>query len=54
MIDDILTTKEGAGYLKIKEKTAYCLVKIGGTWRFRRFEIENWITERVEGKRRDA
>ncbi|CCQ74236.1 helix-turn-helix domain-containing protein [Magnetospira sp. QH-2] len=51
MTDDILTIKEVAEYLKIKEKTAYRLVaegkipgfKVGGSWRFRRSEIEAWI-----------
>jgi excisionase family DNA binding protein len=51
MTSDIMTVKEVAEYLKIKEKTAYRLVaegkipgfKVGGSWRFRREEIENWI-----------
>ncbi|WP_417832563.1 helix-turn-helix domain-containing protein [Terasakiella sp.] len=53
MDDDIWTIKEVATYLKIKEKTAYALVaqgkilgfKVGGAWRFRRNEIDKWITE---------
>lgn len=44
----IMTIKEVAEYLKIKEKTAYHLAakgdipgfKVGGSWRFRRDEIE--------------
>ena len=51
MPDDIMTIKEVAAFLKIKEKTAYRLVadgkipgfKVGGSWRFRRGEIESWI-----------
>lgn len=51
MTDDILTIREVAEYLKIREKTAYRLVaegkipgfKVGGSWRFRRSEIETWI-----------
>lgn len=51
MDDDIWTIKEVATYLKIKEKTAYALVaqgkipgfKVGGAWRFRRMDIEQWI-----------
>jgi excisionase family DNA binding protein len=51
MTDDIMTIKEVADYLKIKEKTAYRLVaegkipgfKVGGSWRFRRAEIQKWI-----------
>jgi excisionase family DNA binding protein len=48
MDTDIMTIKEVAEYLKIKEKTAYHLAskgeipgfKVGGSWRFRRDEIE--------------
>jgi len=48
---DILTIKEVAEYLKIKEKTAYKLAaegklpgfKAGGSWRFRMEEIKRWI-----------
>jgi len=51
MTDDIMTVRELAGYLKLNEKTAYRLVsegkipgfKVGGSWRFKRAEIENWI-----------
>lgn len=47
MSDDIITIKEVAEYLKIKEKTAYALAakgeipgfKVGGSWRFRKEEI---------------
>lgn len=50
MSDDILTIKEIAEYLKIKEKTAYVLAakgeipgfKVGGSWRFRKEEIVEW------------
>lgn len=48
---DILTIREVAEYLKLNEKTTYRLVaegkipgfKIGGSWRFRRSEIDSWI-----------
>lgn len=51
--EDIITIREVADYLKIAEKTAYKLVlegvipgfKVGGSWRFRRSEIERWIRE---------
>ena len=51
MQSDILTIKELAEYLKIKEKTAYKLAsegklpgfKAGGSWRFRMEEIKRWI-----------
>ncbi len=57
MDSDIMTIKEVAEYLKITEKTAYRLVaagdlpgfKVGGSWRFRRSEIDRWI-ERQSAK----
>lgn len=53
MTDDILTLKEVAQYLKLAEKTAYRLAaegklpgfKVGGSWRFKRVEIEKWIAD---------
>lgn len=51
MTNDILTLKEVAVYLKLAEKTAYRLAaegklpgfKVGGSWRFKESDIENWI-----------
>lgn len=51
MSDEILTLKEVAGYLKLTEKTAYRLAaegklpgfKVGGSWRFKRADLEAWI-----------
>ena len=56
MEDDIITIKEVADYLKLKEKTAYALVargeipgfKVGGSWRFRRSEIDRWIRQQEQ------
>ena len=56
METDIMTIKEVAEYLKLKEKTAYKLVaegkipgfKVGGSWRFRKSEIETWIKQQSE------
>ena len=56
MESDILTIKEVAEYLKVKEKTAYKLVaegkipgfKVGGSWRFRKREIEEWIEKKSQ------
>ena len=56
--DEIFTIKEVAAYLKLAEKTAYRLAsegklpgfKVGGSWRFRKSEIDRWIVEQ-EGKR---
>ncbi|MBU2862526.1 helix-turn-helix domain-containing protein [Reinekea forsetii] len=54
MTDEILTLKEVADYLKLAEKTAYRLAsegklpgfKVGGSWRFKREDIERWITQK--------
>ncbi len=53
MNDEILTLKEVAEYLKLAEKTAYRLAqkgklpgfKVGGSWRFKREDIESWIEQ---------
>lgn len=50
MNNDIMLIKELAEYLKINEKTAYRYAaegkipafKVGGSWRFRRDEIEKF------------
>lgn len=57
MNDQILTLKEVAAYLKLAEKTAYKLAaagklpgfKVGGSWRFRREDIDRWIEEQKKG-----
>jgi len=59
MTDEILTLKEVAVYLKLAEKTAYRLTaegklpgfKVGGSWRFKRSEIETWIERQVEERK---
>ena len=46
-----MTIRELAAYLKMAEKTLYRLAaesaipgfKVGGSWRFRKSEIEKWI-----------
>lgn len=51
--DKIFTIKDMAAYLKLAEKTAYRLTselklpgfKAGGSWRFRKSEIDRWIEE---------
>ncbi len=58
MLTDIMTIREVADYLKLTEKTAYRLAaegkipgfKVGGSWRFRRSEIEGWIDRMVSRK----
>jgi excisionase family DNA binding protein len=47
----ILTIKDVAEYLKVAEKSIYRLAgarripafKVGGTWRFRKSDIDAWI-----------
>lgn len=49
--DEILTIDEVATYLKAGKRTVYRLAsrrklpafKLGGTWRFRRAELDQWI-----------
>jgi excisionase family DNA binding protein len=53
MLNDILTVKEVADYLKVNERTIYRLAtngelpafRVGASWRFRLNEINSWITE---------
>lgn len=55
-IDDIMTIKELAEYLKIAEKTAYRFAsegkipgfKVGSAWRFKKEEIDAWIKRQSE------
>lgn len=55
MTDEIWTIRELADYLRLKEKTAYALVakgeipgfKVGGSWRFKKHDIESWIEKRT-------
>lgn len=56
MSDEILTIQELAEYLKLNEKTAYRLAgegklpgfKVGGSWRFKRVDIEAWIEKQKD------
>jgi len=49
--DTILTIEEVAAFLKITERTVYRLLtkreipafKVGGSWRFKKSYIEDWI-----------
>ncbi len=53
--DEILTIDEVAAYLKASKRTVYRLAasgklpafKLGGTWRFRRSDLDRWIASRV-------
>lgn len=54
----ILTIKEVAEYLKVTERTIYRLAaakkipgfKLGGTWRFRRSDLDEWIAANLTNK----
>ena len=60
MSDEIMTIRELAVFLKIKEKTAYKLVaegklpgfKVGGAWRFKRDDLEEWIIRQKDERDR--
>jgi len=53
MNDEILTIKEVAEFLKVNERTVYRLAaakkipafKVGNAWRFKKVEIDQWISE---------
>ena len=52
---EILTLDEVAAYLKAGKRTVYRLTaegklpafKLGGTWRFRRGDLDKWIASRI-------
>ena len=54
--DEILTIDEVAAYLNAGRRTVYRLAangqipafKLGGTWRFRRTELDRWIASRID------
>lgn len=53
--DEILTIDEVAAFLKAGKRTVYRLAangklpafKLGGTWRFRRSDLDKWIVSRI-------
>lgn len=59
---EILTLEEVAAYLKAGKRTVYRLVqkgeipafKLGGTWRFRRSELDRWIAESINKTKPEA
>lgn len=61
MGSDIFTIREVAEYLKLNKKTAYRLAaagkipgfKVGGSWRFRRDEIEKLTKQKWLGSETD-
>ena len=60
MPTEIMTIQEVAEYLKLNEKTAYRLAsvgeipgfKVGGSWRFKRQDIERWIARKTTTKKK--
>ena len=60
MSEDILTIRDVAEYLKVTEKTVYGLAqkgrlpgfKVGGQWRFKREDIDQWIEDGKEAATR--
>lgn len=60
MEDEILTLDQVAAYLKLAKKTAYRLAaegklpgfKVGGSWRFKSVDIEDWIESRKRNNKK--
>ena len=58
---EILTIRQVADYLKVTERTIYRLAaagkipafKVGGTWRFSRAELDQWIQRQQKGDKTD-
>jgi excisionase family DNA binding protein len=56
MTKNIMTMREVADFLRLTEKTAYRLAsegkipgfKVGGSWRFRKEEIDTWIEDKIK------
>ena len=57
-LEHVLTLKDVAAYLKVDDRTIYRLAqakkmpafKVGGTWRFRRADIDAWIEAQLQDK----
>jgi excisionase family DNA binding protein len=56
--DEIFTLDEVSAFLKAGKRTVYRLAqngeipafKLGGTWRFRRSELDRWIASEIAAK----
>ena len=54
-MDEIMTLEEVASYLRVSERTVYDWVsrgelpggKLGTSWRFKRADIENWVSKKI-------
>jgi len=59
MSDEILTLPEVAQLLKVAEKTVYSMAqkgllpafKVGGQWRFKRADLDQWIEDQKAASR---
>ena len=59
---EILTLDEVAAYLKAGKRTVYRLAqkgeipafKLGGTWRFRRSELDIWIAQSISNTKQEV
>jgi len=62
MDDSLITVKEVADYLKLKEQTVYLLarqnkipsLKVGGSLRFKKSQIDSWLSSRPETTKQDT
>lgn len=58
---EILTLRQVAEFLKVTDRTIYRLAaakkipafKVGGTWRFSKAEITEWIQHQTQGGKAD-
>lgn len=56
--EELITIKEVSDYLKVAEKTVYRMAaegkipafKVGGSWRFRRHEVQEWLENQRNNK----
>ena len=56
MLDEIMTVREVADFLKVTERTIYRLAskgeipsfKVGGSWRFRRSDLAAWMERQAD------
>jgi len=54
MVDQLMTVREVADYLKVNERTVYRMAtaaempafKVGSSWRFKTSELEVWMEQR--------
>jgi excisionase family DNA binding protein len=59
---EIITLEEVAAYLKAGKRTVYRLAqdgkipafKLGGSWRFRRAELDRWIAASIENPKKQG